>query len=112
MNYAKIPEFSQYVEYITQGDNGAVIINAVPITAFELDKADPKQVTMILGDYLKVANIKDRAACVTTAADAKYDTEIPAVVFEQVNKLLVEKGLKPMDAKATYVDMLAAMKAK
>ena len=121
-NYADIPDFSQYVEYVTQGDlvdgTYGVVINPIPITDLDLENAD---VEGVLDDYLKIANTPDRTTDLVTMAaqvaitpvliggrrqPSPMDAALSDDVLAKANEWLTNNNLDTLDSGASYSDLM------
>ena len=121
-NYADIPQFSQYIEYVTQGDlvdnTWSVVINPIQITDLDLENAD---VAGILDDCRKIANLPDRATDLVTMAaqvaitpvliggrrqPSPMDAALSDDVLAKANEWLTNNNLDTLDSGASYSDLM------
>lgn len=119
MTYAPIPEFGQYVEYITQAEPVLVdgqqfyglVFNRVPITDFFSDPEQDKDrvIHYILTDYVKVFRIVTR---VLNLDGFDLDNVIPVLIRTKINAWLTNHGYPTVPAGWTYRQLLQAIKAR
>lgn len=113
-NYATIPDFSQYVEFVTQAPNGVdVVINSVPISSFDLEGNDPmsgdveSKINTIFEGYVKVLMIRAREM---DLASAEFDAVIPETMRLRMNAWLTKRSWVNIPTGYTWKQLLTGIK--
>lgn len=111
-NYAAIPYFSQYVEYVTQiaPDKDQfcdVAINTVPIS--QVDLTNPITLKIYFDDFVNLLKLKSRQPDLT---GEDFKTVIPAAIRLKLNTWLTANGFVTANVTSTYAQVLTAMRLK